>query len=331
MLMATRVSSSRGSTLIELLVVIGIIGILVALIIPAVQAAREASRRAQCRNNLRQMALGANNNHSSAHKFFPSGGWGWGWAGDPNYGYGEMQPGGWMYNILPYIEESALHDLGKGLMPEDSAPRRAAIQQAIQTVVPLYFCPTRRPANALPFVHHQNYFNLGTTHRPQVVGRNDYAACAGDRFGECKGPSRYADWNVYSCWDEAPNNNMNGITGLRNTGPIQIKRIPDGLAKTILYGEKTLRVSTYETADHDNDQGWNLGFDSDVGRFCIDPPSQDALVHPLSHYWTFGSAHPDGMHCAMADGSVHTIAYDIDRETFRRLGVRNDGLPVQAP
>jgi prepilin-type N-terminal cleavage/methylation domain-containing protein len=327
--MTTR-ASARGFTLIELLVVIGIIGILVALIIPAVQAAREAARRTQCRNQLRQMAHGANS-HLANHKYYPTGGWGFRWAGDPNYGYDQMQPGGWMYNILPYIEEAALHDLGKGIDGEEDPRRRARIKQAIETVVPLYFCPTRRPANALPFVHHQNYFNLGSTHRPSVVARNDYAACAGAQGrSNCTGPARYADWRTYECWNQELNNHMNGITGMRNSSLVGINDVGDGVSKTVLYGEKYLRPETYEKSDHDNDQGWNLGFDIDVNRFCGEGPDHDTLARPL-RIRVFGSAHASGMHCAMADGSVHTINYDIDRETFRRLGVRNDGLPVAVP
>ena len=105
---------NRAFTLVELLVVIAIIGILVALLLPAIQAAREAARRTQCKNQLRQLAISFQQHHDT-HKFFPSGGWGWLWLGFPDQGYGERQSGGWLYSVLPYMEEQTLHDLGKGL------------------------------------------------------------------------------------------------------------------------------------------------------------------------------------------------------------------------
>src|SRR5215468_1104499 len=95
----------RGFTLVELLVVIAIIGVLIALLLPAVQSAREAARRSQCQNSLKQIAT-AFLNHESTQKIFPTSGWGWGWVGDPDRGYKRNQPGGWLYNILPYIEQT---------------------------------------------------------------------------------------------------------------------------------------------------------------------------------------------------------------------------------
>ena len=163
-----------GFTLVELLVVIAIIGVLVAILLPAIQAAREAGRRNQCRNNLKQMALGADN-HLLVHKFLPSGGWGWGWTGDPNYGYDTRQPGGWMFNLLPFIEEQAVHDLGKGIVPDTNPARHTALKQ-LATVIPLYFCPTRRVAETTRWMHGTNFTNIGSA-KPEFVARNDYVAC----------------------------------------------------------------------------------------------------------------------------------------------------------
>ena len=115
--------SRRGFTLVELLVVITIIGMLIGLLLPAVQSAIEAGRAATCRNNLKQIGHGHAAAHEADHGTFPAGGWGWGWVGDADLGSGFGQPGGWIYNILSYMELQSLHDLGLG-RPTALDPRK---------------------------------------------------------------------------------------------------------------------------------------------------------------------------------------------------------------
>jgi len=140
------VSSKRGFTLVELLVVITIIGILISLLLPAVQAAREAARRAQCNNNMKQLSL-AVLNHESALKHLPTGGWDALFIGHPDCGAGMKQPGGWLFNILPYIEQSGLYNLqgnksGSNLILAGST--------LMSTPVAGFYCPSRRQAKTYP-------------------------------------------------------------------------------------------------------------------------------------------------------------------------------------
>src|SRR5688572_5573545 len=138
-------------TLVELLVVIAIIGVLVALLLPAVQAAREAARLKQCTNNQKQIGLGFLN-HASTQGYLPSSGGGWRWQPDPDRGYGETQPGGWTYGILAYVEMQNLRNIGKGAKPTGSAAtQRPDLLPLVTTPIPLFVCPTRRDRFCSPW------------------------------------------------------------------------------------------------------------------------------------------------------------------------------------
>src|SRR3989304_2396073 len=140
----------RGFTLVELLVVIGVIGMLIGLLMPAVQMAREAGRNLQCKNNLKQIGLGCQS-HVSAQGYYPTGGWGWGWCGDPDRGYGKRQPGGLFFNILPYIELKPTHDMG---LNNNQKGRSLNAQTPVAT----YNSPTRRPSILFPHVPARTLF-----------------------------------------------------------------------------------------------------------------------------------------------------------------------------
>ena len=326
----TRVKNTRhfAFTLVELLVVIAIIGILIALLLPAIQSAREAARRSECKNNLKQMGLAAQN-HVSSHRSFPTGGWGWRWAGDPDRGYKNDQPGGWMYNILPWIEEDLLRKKGKGLT---GTAKNDAICDVISTVVKGYFCPSRRTAQTVDYTHPTPYINAT---KPALVARNDYVACGGT-LGNGRNPQGPTTLPAPATWvdvDPATNKSYSA-SGITFSGSmITIRQVRDGTSKTILYGEKFMDIDTLDTSSDSNDQGWNLGWDWDIARWTHTPPQMDIRCNAVAatisaNGQLFGAPHPGGCNLVMADGSVHSVAYEIEDAIFENLGDRNDGKTI---
>jgi prepilin-type N-terminal cleavage/methylation domain-containing protein/prepilin-type processing-associated H-X9-DG protein len=264
-----RCSVSRTAfTLVELLVVIAIIGVLVALLLPAVQAAREAARRSQCQNHLKQIGL-AWLNHESTHKFMPSGGWGSRWTADPNKGYGKEQPGSWIFSILSFMEQQQLRQLGKGTTPGTTAFQTAS-QQLHQTPLAGLHCPSRRPAVLYPANMPGivvDFAFLATVAQGEGVLKTDYAASSGDSFHTASasvggstptitqpdsyaaitGPSRTPyNFSTYEGWCDNTNHEFfqSGISHFRSE--ITLQRIEDGTSNTYMVGEKLLGADNYE-------------------------------------------------------------------------------------
>jgi prepilin-type N-terminal cleavage/methylation domain-containing protein/prepilin-type processing-associated H-X9-DG protein len=364
----SRTDVRRAFTLVELLVVIAIIGVLVALLLPAIQAAREAARRTQCKNQLKQIGL-AIQNHVSALRVFPTGGAKI-YPSIEDYVAGGVPLGpdkqglGWGYQILPYLEEGAIHGLTTQIQLQAQA-------------ISLYVCPSRRTVSEAS----ASAANLGG----QQVFLIDYAAaqpctvqCPQGSPG-CPDPApRYNpldavpitlagyDKNWPAIWGgKNMNNQQQGnyqvydgvivrspwlrvdalstpgnpggrfLTGLAQ--PIKISRITDGTSHTILLGEKYVRSDMYAGGGYSDDHGWIEGWDPDDIRCTCFQPYQDSDGYQFQSQGTadifghdrdipyFGSAHPGGFNAVFADGAVHTLNYDIDPVAFNALATRAGG------
>lgn len=321
--------SSRGFTLVELLVVITIIGILVSLLLPAVQSAREAARMTQCANNLRQLGLGCLA-HVEKHGRYPSGGWGWFWVGDAERKFNRQQPGGWLYSILPFIEQENLY-----LLPSDGKPdeiteqQKAGANRLTRTPLALMNCPSRRASKAYPkpwdgtFVAYNAAPNDAGTN---VAARGDYAANSGsqrlDEYFAGPGGLTGDEWGG---WHDL--RNCNGISFERSE--VQPAHVRDGASNTILLGEKYLMPEHYWTGQvaADNESMYT-GFNNDNFRHTNAdwPPSRDRQGWNCT--MRFGSPHAAGCQFVLCDGSVRRLAFAVDPVTYGYLGGRNDSQPV---
>ena len=355
-----------GFTLVELLVVIAIIGILVALLLPAIQAAREAARRSQCKNNLRQIAL-ACLNHESTHKTFPDGGWGWHWMGDPDKGIGPQQPGGWIYQAAPYLEEEIVFQRWQGIRRWHK--RLKSSKNKCLPVYPTFICPTRRSSTTLSaFNPLGKYAEVDTTGQEQVpynaaipdrLAKTDYAINGGSNrvpstqdggFPPNAAPPLATDCNGGwpGCNGLAAENlsriakGFNGIS-TQMTGA-KLGQITDGSSKTVMVGEKALPPRFYDTgygdgppiANYDKGNGGDnssmyQGYDLDNTRWIGREPVQDHDGLPIDHDRDFGSAHSGSLNIALADGSVQPISYDIEKIIWTSYGSRDDGRTAEAP
>jgi prepilin-type N-terminal cleavage/methylation domain-containing protein len=350
---------SPGFTLVELLVVIAIIGVLIALLLPAVQAARESARRTQCQSQLKQLALGCMNTHD-VHGHFPTGGWGWFWAGDPDRGAGKQQPGGWIYNVLPYIEQAQLHQLGSDGQPDViTAGQRAGAARLIETPFPLIICPSRRGTTSHVIADQlvDRFYNADP---PTEAGRADYAANSGTYFNQVGGSDvtgagngggpRSLDDDRFKWIDDLldlrkQSDRLDGIFSQRSV--IKIAQITDGTSNTLMLGEKAHFPTAYESGESGGDnETWCTGFNNDLyrgmigrvfpnGLFLGGPRSDSSAEgeqasRDNTHMKAFGSAHPASWHGALCDGSVRGLSYEMDPFVAKRLANRFDGKVIDA-
>ncbi len=319
----------KGFTLVELLVVITIIGILIGLLLPAVQSARESARRLQCSNNLKQMGL-AMLLHEQQHGFFPTGGWGYGWMGDPDRGFGLKQPGGWIYNILPYVEQQALHDLPR----DDNASTISQTQkdkamEMVKMPVGLMNCPSRRRAQIYPAPNGIASYNCTETNQ---VAKNDYAVNFGSyRWTDIRGPSSHSEGESTSWWtSNGSRTSANGIC--HAVSQIYMGQIRDGSSNVIMVGEKAVDSNYYSSGTMAGDtRGMYQGEDSCIGRWTnVVPIVDDRAADATSPSDRFGASHSGAVNFVFCDGSVRTISYSIDATIFGYLGNRASGQVIDA-
>jgi prepilin-type N-terminal cleavage/methylation domain-containing protein/prepilin-type processing-associated H-X9-DG protein len=293
-----RPRKDAGFTLIELLVVIAIIGILIALLLPAVQKVREAANRIQCANNLKQIGLACHNFHDTLGFLPPS-----------QLGTNQVT---WAVLILPYLEQDNLYHLWNIQLPyTEQSP------SATQHNLKIYFCPSRRS----PGSEYSNDTPPG--------GLSDYAACAGT--GDKDGP----DANGAMIGARATIDS-NGVV-LSWQGVLTLTSITDGTSNTFLAGEKHVRYTTKFGTQEDrsvfstNDNNYRrYAGKGEAGQnyiLQIYSPDPQWNVQGVSNR-CFGSRHPGVCQFTMCDGSVRTVKDSTDVITLGLLAQRNDGQVI---
>jgi len=279
---------SSGFTVVEVLVVIAIIGLMVSLLLPAVQSARESARFTQCRNHLKQLSLGIHM-HESQYKILPDGGLDWFSDRSMNNGIPSISPNqnwGWMYQILPFIEQQAIY----------SEVSDAVVRQQ---PIALFFCPSRRSS-------------VIKDYGGSLRAVNDYAGNGGVQTS----PSEY--------WGNGTEGGF--FARSRHSSKATFATIVDGLSNTLMIGEKSVNSLLYSQLSCADNEGWTSGWDWDEVRWGNEPPRHDRLAADCAPW--FGSVHQGGCLLAFADGSVHTITYSVEKKLFASLSHCADKSPA---
>jgi prepilin-type N-terminal cleavage/methylation domain-containing protein/prepilin-type processing-associated H-X9-DG protein len=307
-----RAANVRAFTLVELLVVIAIIGVLVALLLPAVQAAREAARRTQCVNHLKQIGIATHNYHDTYNALPNS-------RRDANYT--------WLTVLLPYVEQSAIYDKWN-LVTNNFYVQTPEVMAA---KVNVYFCPSRRTSGTAKISQEPRD---NTTSPLYQVAPADYAICTGD---SAVNNGDYWQWNgvqtpangVGVIW----NGNMSTTPAVLPGGPAfkvtAMREVTDGTSNTFLVGDKHI----YQKGLNNPSYGDGGCFNGDKGHshravgttIPLSKGPADATAR------AFGSWHPGVTNFVMVDGSVRSVSNSTNPQLLGWLAGKDDGQVAILP
>ena len=338
------VNRNQGFTLVELLVVIAIIGILIALLLPAVQAAREAARRMQCTNNLKQISLAAHQYHDMAGTFPPAFLSGW------NFTTPTVRKRGFsLYiHLLPFIEMGSLYDQWDFSDPDNAF---VGDLDSLAAKGPNLLCPSE-PESENPLDYGSKHIQ-GVEMPPRHIKVTSYCGNAGTRSYHPDSGFLQADGVFFMT---GPNSQPKA-----NQQPVRFADITDGASNTLFFGERSRSDPNYDTFA---EQGWDWNFRF-YGNWCgasrlvvshntlssyspinyrlpfnyetrasANPPANSA--DDFDYYidmrlCAYGSSHPGGANISLADGSVRFFSETIPMATLRALSTRSGGEAEAVP
>lgn len=340
----------KAFTLVELLVVIAIIGVLVSLLLPAVQAAREAARRISCSNNLKNMGLAALNYHD-VRKSFPVSTPQWSWedrtalcnngspeinedlGDDPPLGYNGK---GWIVDVFPQIEQTAAYDRIIATIDTPAGRRHTAretrgigmgeiaIRDIVGTQLPILTCPSDPSAVPSENQWYWNGVSTGTTSYKGVIG-DSLLSTPSDVCGQSVDPPQSIETGSPDVHHTMSNNGIFQRTSF--WAPISLRMVSDGASNTFMMGEDVISYNSHSAAYFVDGDWATCGIP--LNYF---PPvfNEEDLTDPslAQGLRGFKSLHPGGAQFVMADGSVHFIQEDIDTLNYRALATRDGGEVV---
>lgn len=321
-----------GFTLVELLVVISIIGILIALLLPAVQFAREAARKSQCGNHLKQIGLALHGYYNQAGSFPPGGVYYYGAPGVPPTSgiiYGFNDRGSILIRLLPYLDQEplyALYDFRRPTEPQTSTvPLPDGNTLLLSVAVPTYLCPSD--------------VNPKLGYVPNQIQPASYRPSMGPTWTMIDNPkcscSEIAQWQSYGRPDTDDMAPAGPFTRLGWDYVCTIPEVRDGLSNTIFLGEVRAQCSQHVQAGWAHSNQW--------GAFTQVPINYDSCDGTMSHpngcrricTWNtevgFKSRHPGGAHFVFGDGAVRFISQTIDHWLYQALGDKADGTAITVP